>query len=104
MALLLKNNIIYLHIPKTGGTTLRELFKKNNLIKYEIGYKHATLDRVGNINRGNLNNLFFEVYKCTIVYSIASKSDRRCKRSLNMLRCYYTSHSKFTKQLMSLNI
>tara|TARA_Y100001970_G_C14208455_1_gene845436 strand:- start:608 stop:1264 length:657 start_codon:yes stop_codon:yes gene_type:complete len=63
MALLLKNNIIYLHIPKTGGTTLRELFKKNNLIKYEIGYKHATLDRVGNINRGNINNLFFEVYK-----------------------------------------
>lgn len=36
MALILKSNLIFLHFPKTGGSFIKEVFKKNNLVIKEI--------------------------------------------------------------------
>lgn len=44
MALILKNNILYLHIPKTGGNWLTTLANEQNLIIGKLGHKHATYD------------------------------------------------------------
>jgi hypothetical protein len=41
MALLLKDGSVFLHIPKTGGTWVRRVLKKMNLVDKEIGYFHS---------------------------------------------------------------
>ncbi|QQE11248.1 hypothetical protein JD969_17390 [Planctomycetota bacterium] len=46
MALLLKNNAVFLHIPKTGGNWVRKVLEQQKLIKREIGHKHCDIDRV----------------------------------------------------------
>ena len=46
MALLLKNNAIFLHIPKTGGTFVTHVLEQLNLIKDRVGREHADFARV----------------------------------------------------------
>lgn len=43
MAILTKNNILFLHIPKTGTNWTIEILKINNLIKEKLVGKHDTL-------------------------------------------------------------
>jgi len=50
MATLLKCNAIYLHIPKTGGTFLKNLFEKMNLVEFGFSRDHADMERVVNIS------------------------------------------------------
>jgi len=44
MAKVLKNGLVYLHIPKTGGNWLTDILERQDLITGEIGHKHATYD------------------------------------------------------------
>lgn len=46
MALILKNNILFFHIPKTGGNWVEEVLAKQGLVKARISDKHATYDYV----------------------------------------------------------
>lgn len=43
MALLLKNGIIFLHVPKTGGNWITHVLNKMDIIEAEIGHKHSDL-------------------------------------------------------------
>ena len=44
MALMLKNGLVYMHIPKTGGNWLTSLLEKNDLVTGAAGHKHATYE------------------------------------------------------------
>lgn len=46
MAVLLKNDVLYLHIPKTGGNWLRKLLRESGCVIRSVGDKHATYDFV----------------------------------------------------------
>lgn len=46
MALVLKNNVLYLHIPKTGGNWLTKMVHDQGLVVGELGHKHATFDYI----------------------------------------------------------
>jgi hypothetical protein len=46
MALILKNDVLYLHVPKTGGNWLTATLKAEDLIIGSISHKHATYDYV----------------------------------------------------------
>jgi hypothetical protein len=43
MALILKNNYVYLHIPKTGGNWLTRILHELNLVRGAVSHKHADL-------------------------------------------------------------
>jgi len=45
MALRLRNNCEFLHIPKTGGTWVESVLKANDLIINRLGNKHSDFDR-----------------------------------------------------------
>jgi len=45
MALLLKNNAVFLHIPKTGGSWIRVVLKELDLIKAPLGHGHSPYER-----------------------------------------------------------
>jgi len=44
MAILLKNDMLFLHIPKTGGNWITEVLEINGLIKKNLPEKHDTLE------------------------------------------------------------
>jgi hypothetical protein len=46
MALLLRNDLLYLHIPKTGGNWLTKLLHDHGCVKSSIEHKHASYDLV----------------------------------------------------------
>lgn len=46
MSILLKNNAVFLHIPKTGGTFLRKVIVAAGLRQLDFGYEHADMERV----------------------------------------------------------
>jgi len=46
MALLLENQTIFLHIPKTGGTWVKKCLLKEGLVTTNIAGKHANLSRI----------------------------------------------------------
>ena len=46
MSLILKNNLLYLHIPKTGGNWLTKIMRSHGCVLREIESKHATYDLV----------------------------------------------------------
>jgi hypothetical protein len=50
MALLLKNNVVFLHIPKTGGSWVTKVLKENDLVLTEFSHPHADLERVNNFS------------------------------------------------------
>lgn len=55
MALLLKNNLVYLHIPKTGGNWLSKLLLDNGCVRKSLEHKHATYDLIaGRLRRRSL--------------------------------------------------
>lgn len=45
MALLLKNDAVFLHIPKTGGTWIRQVLQELDLIKGPLGHGHSDFER-----------------------------------------------------------
>jgi hypothetical protein len=45
MAYILKNGAVFLHIPKTGGTWVRNVLSQCNLISHSVGHKHSDFDR-----------------------------------------------------------
>ena len=45
MALLLKNGAVFLHIPKTGGTWIRQVLRELDLVKAPLGHGHSPYDR-----------------------------------------------------------
>jgi hypothetical protein len=45
MALLLKNDSVFLHIPKTGGTWVRAILKEFDLVKGPLGHGHSDFER-----------------------------------------------------------
>jgi hypothetical protein len=46
MAVLLKNNALFLHVPKTGGTWVTQVLHRLSLIKRHLGHRHADLFRI----------------------------------------------------------
>ncbi|SIS57531.1 hypothetical protein SAMN05421759_101516 [Roseivivax lentus] len=46
MALLLKDDIVYLHIPKTGGNWLTKILSDHDLVVASVSHKHATYDLI----------------------------------------------------------
>lgn len=48
MALVLKNDVLYLHVPKTGGNWLTATLEAEDLVVGKISHKHATWDYVVN--------------------------------------------------------
>ena len=46
MAILLKNNSLFLHIPKTGGSWVTDVLKANDLIKYPVYRMHGDMDEL----------------------------------------------------------
>lgn len=46
MALELRNNVLYLHIPKTGGNWLTKVAHDQGLVVGKLGHKHATYDYI----------------------------------------------------------
>ncbi|MGR3512526.1 MAG: hypothetical protein ACU0GG_07150 [Paracoccaceae bacterium] len=46
MALIFKNDVLYLHIPKTGGNWLTTIATQSDLVLGEVGHKHATYDHL----------------------------------------------------------
>jgi len=42
LAYLLKNNIVFIHIPKTGGTSLLSAFRRDGLLIRNLAHEHAT--------------------------------------------------------------
>jgi hypothetical protein len=45
MALLIKPNAVFLHIPKTGGSWVRQVLKRFDLVQAPAGKEHATYDQ-----------------------------------------------------------
>jgi hypothetical protein len=46
VALILANDILYLHIPKTGGNWMTKILSEQNLVRGRLGSKHATWDAI----------------------------------------------------------
>jgi hypothetical protein len=46
VALIIRNDLLYLHIPKTGGNWLTSVLERQGLVLSSIGHKHATYDLV----------------------------------------------------------
>ncbi len=45
MAFLLKNGAVFLHVPKTGGTWIKEVLKQLDLIQAPLGHQHSDWER-----------------------------------------------------------
>jgi hypothetical protein len=45
MAFLLKNGAVFLHVPKTGGTWIKHVMEKMDLIQAPLGHQHADWER-----------------------------------------------------------
>jgi hypothetical protein len=50
MAILLKSNAVFLHIPKTGGSWVRKVLYDNDLVVCSFSHEHADLERVLNLS------------------------------------------------------
>lgn len=46
MALLLRGNALFLHIPKTGGIWVTKVLEEMGLVERSIGHKHADIDHI----------------------------------------------------------
>ena len=46
MAVILKNGVLFLHIPKTGGTWVTKVLREAGLVRCSIGHRHANLDQL----------------------------------------------------------
>ena len=45
MAFLLKNGAVFLHVPKTGGTWIKHVLQKLDLIQAPLGHQHSDWER-----------------------------------------------------------
>jgi len=45
MAFLLRNGAVFLHIPKTGGTWIKQVLQELDLIQAPLGHQHSDWDR-----------------------------------------------------------
>ena len=46
MALVLKGDVLFLHVPKTGGSWVRDVLARQRLVVGRIGHKHADFSHV----------------------------------------------------------
>jgi hypothetical protein len=51
MAIFLKNNSVFLHIPKTGGKWVISVLEEFDLIKFNFSHNHADMERTVNFHR-----------------------------------------------------
>jgi len=51
MAVMLKNDSIFLHIPKTGGKWVDSVLKELDLIRFNFSHNHSDYERTINFNR-----------------------------------------------------
>lgn len=65
MAIILKENILYLHIPKTGGNFLTRILHDCGLIKHHIGDKHATYDLIYHGLKHHFNGMLLQDRLCS---------------------------------------
>jgi hypothetical protein len=67
LALILRNDILLLHIPKTGGNWITKMLRENRLIVGRIGHKHSTYDHLCGGGRsgpaGGVRNLLRGSYR-----------------------------------------
>ena len=52
MAVLLRNNAVFLHIPKTGGSWVTEVLESNGLVRRKFSHIHADLARAQTYSYG----------------------------------------------------
>lgn len=48
MAFLLKNRVVFIHVPKTAGSWVVSCLKELNLIEMKLGPEHADYERIFN--------------------------------------------------------
>lgn len=46
MAVLLKNNALFLHVPKTGGSWIIKVLDELGLVKAHLGHEHSSMEHV----------------------------------------------------------
>jgi len=46
VAILLKSNAVFLHIPKTGGSWVVKVLQELDVIQVPIGREHSTFDQI----------------------------------------------------------
>ncbi len=70
MALLLKNNLVYLHIPKTGGNWMTKILTESGAVLAPFENKHASYDLVAGYMRRQQNRLNLNgdnIHYCAVV-------------------------------------
>ena len=50
MAFLLKNRVVFIHVPKTAGSWVVSCLKELNLIEMKLGPEHADYERIFNFS------------------------------------------------------
>ena len=101
---LIKEKILFLHVPKTGGTNILNYFvkrhdSKDNLkLYYPVGdleWSHATYDMC----KKELGNIFNEIYKFTIVRNPYDKmvSEFFYRKKYNYKRTFNSLEMNFEK-------
>ena len=97
MSIYLKNNSIFLHIPKTGGKWVTSVLKKLDLYKFNFSHNHADMERTNNFHRHFPLHFIRQSIKHGYYLPKVRKAFKFCfvRHPLS----YYESYYKFAMQL-----